>query len=115
MVEVCICLDCGGIRWREYGSYDKYFLSSESGIIEENTDFELDSSRCNECDSGRINFFNLDVLSVQERVLFFHYDRFRRLLMFLRLSKVTSGLVRYPVEDNYLEEKIGQIERELNL
>ena len=111
MVRACICLDCGSIMWREYGSYIKYLLSSTDGVNQQSLDLEYDDEMCVECSSsGKLNYFELGLLSEQERTLFFHYKSPRRLLMFLRLAKSLVALINVEMTEEEIDMIIAELE-----
>lgn len=110
MVQACICLECGSIEWREYGTYTRYHQSSIAGITEEHMEYEYDDEMCVLCSPNRLNYFELDLLSEQERTLFFYYNNERRLLMFLRLSKSIPLLINVVIDEIEIEEKIAILE-----
>jgi len=114
VVEAAICLNCGSIEYLIYGNYTRYYKSSLDGIRE--TDYgEDDGSEaiCSKCNLEKMNFFDLDMLSTQEKVLFFHYSDSRRLLMFLRLiragKKDLLGLSQ-TISDGWIDNKIKELE-----
>jgi len=116
MVYASICLDCGSIRWREYGTYDRHFYSSMTGAVAEESTTDFEGSICDECSSDRIVEFDLNDLSDQERVLFFHYSSPRRLLMILRLRKKIEALSSISdLSDSDVKERIKSLENELNI
>jgi hypothetical protein len=116
MVYANICLNCGSIEYYYYGEATKTFISTLYGEDFVDDTFDIQGTCCADCHSEYLNEFNLDLLSHQEKTLFFHFKGERRLLYFLRLAKDIPELIENYYQNNedleiklkLLEEKLGE-------